>query len=596
MKPKLFAPKDQRALMAVALGKQPADLIVVNGQIFNVYTGEVTTGQSICVKDQWIACVTEDVNTCKGSDTQMIDADGMTVIPGLIDGHTHLANYCSSTEFMRYVIPDGTTCLVTETLETAYPAFGMDCIIDFIESYQNQPVKVFYTAPMMISPSQNMEKLSEQGLDTLLKRPDVLGLGEVYWQALLLEPETVLPVINKALALGKTVEGHSAGAKNQKLAAYVGTGVSSCHEPIDLAQVLERLRMGLYVMVREGGVRKDLEAVSKLMNMDIDLRRLVLVTDSVTPEFLKEKGYMGHVVQKAIDLGFRPVDAIRMATLNVAEHFGIDHLVGGIAPGRYADLCIVPDVGQIKPKWVISNGKVIAGNGTGLACPRDHVYSNKSLSTVKLKKIFSEADFNIPVNTDATQVQVRIIDKISPLVTREKTAAMPIIDGLVQMDVENDIIKIAAIDRVNPLNRCFVGLVSGMGIKQGAIASSAPWDTRDIIVIGADETDMALAVNRIGQLQGGTLFASRGSVLAEVPMPIMGLMSDLPVEETAERMKQVNQAARAAGCVFDDPILSLVTMTSAAIPYLRICEQGLFNLKNGKIVDHIFLETNQPPL
>ncbi len=582
-----FALENQKALMAVSLGKKPADLIVANGRILNVYTGELTTGGSICVTDQWIACVTEDVSACRGPDTRIIDAEGMTVIPGLIDGHTHLANYVSSKEFMKQVIPDGTTCLVTETLETAYPAAGTACILDFIESYQNQPVKVFFTVPMMVSPGQHFLKKSDQDLDLLLHRDDVLGLGEVYWQALLLEPDTVLPLISRVLVLGKTVEGHSAGAKNRKLAAYAGAGVSSCHEPIDLTQALERLRMGMYVMAREGGVRKDLTAISTIRNMDVDLRRMILVTDSVTPEFLMEKGYMSHVVQKAIDLGFRPVDAIRMATLNVAEHFGIDHLVGGIAPGRFADLCIVPDIRQITPKWVISSGKVVAGNGQCLAAPRDHVYSEKSLSTVTLNQAFSAADFTIPVNSDAEQVQVRIIDKISPLVTREKTAVLPVIDGLVQMDIENDIIKIAAIDRVDPSNPRFVGLVSGMGLKRGAIASSAPWDTGDIIVIGADEADMALAVNRIGQLQGGTLFTSGGNIVAELPMPIMGLMSDLPVEAIAERMKQVNQAARAAGCVFDDPVLSLVTMTSSAIPYVRICEQGLFNLKNGNIYDHL---------
>jgi len=592
MKSKLFVHKNQRALMNVALGVQPADLIIANSQMFNVYTGEVIADQSICVKDQWIACVTEDSSMCCGPDTQVIDANGMTVLPGLIDGHTHLANYFSSKEFLRHVIPDGTTCLITETLETAYPVSGIDCVIDFIESYQDQPIKVFNMAPMMISPSKKMDRISEEALEIILKRDDVLGLGEVYWQALLLEPETVLPMMNRALSLGKTVEGHSAGAKKGKLAAYAGTGVSSCHEPIDVAQALERLRMGFYVMAREGGVRKDLEAISKLKDMEVDLRRLILVTDSVTPEFLLEKGYMGYVVQKAIDLGFNPVDAIRMATLNVAEHFGIDHLVGGIAPGRFADLCIVPDIGQIKPKWVISSGMVVAENGRCLIPPRDHVYSKKSLHTVNLHKEFSETDFNITTDKDIGEVEVRIIEKISPLVTREKVAAMPIIQGHIQMDVENDIIKIAAIDRVDSSNRCFVGLISGMGIKQGAIASSASWDTRDIIVIGADEIDMALAVNRIGQLQGGTLFVSKGRIIAELPMPIMGLMSDLPVEKVAERMKQVNQATRAIGCVFDDAILSLVTMTSAAIPYLRICEEGLFNLKNGEtsglffVLDH----------
>lgn len=581
MKKKLFFNQNQKALMDVAVGIQKADLVVSNCRILNVYTGEIIDDQSICIKDKWIACISPDAETRTGPDTQVIDANGMTVIPGLIDGHTHLGNYFSPTQFLPYAIAGGTTCMVTETTE-AYPVAGIDGVMDFIESYQDQPVKVFNTAPVMVSISKDTNGIPEEELEIILKRDDVLGLGEVYWQSMLQYPDNILPLMNRALALGKTVEGHSAGAKGEKLAAYVGTGVSSCHEPITMDQALERLRMGLYVMAREGGVREDLEAISMIKDMGVDLRRLILVTDGVSPDFLMKNGTLEYVLQKAINLGFDPVDAVRMVTLNVAEHFGIDHMVGGIAPGRFADLCIIPDIRTIKPAWVISNGNVIARDGKCKILPRAHTYSNKSLNSVNLKKTFSKTDFQISAPAGVKQADVRIIEKITQLVTKEQILSMAVVDNQIRVNLEKDIIKIAAVDRVNASNQCFTGLVSGVGMKQGAIAASAPWDTRDITVMGADESDMALAVNRIGELQGGAVVCAEGRVLAELPMPIMGIMSDLSIEQIAKRTKQVNQAAKEMGVIFEDPILSLITITSPAIPYLKICEEGLVNLKQGK--------------
>ncbi|MBU1340919.1 MAG: amidohydrolase family protein, partial [Proteobacteria bacterium] len=411
MRKKLFCRQHQKELINVAAGIQKADLVISNCRILNVYTKELIDDHSICIKDKWIACVSRDAKSRTGPDTKTIDADQMTVIPGLIDGHTHLANYFSAKEFLPYAIAGGVTCLVTETLE-AYPVAGLKGVIDFIESYQNQPVKVFSTAPVMISPSKKTSGIPEEELEILLKREDVLGLGEVYWQSVLQNPHALLPLMNRALASGKTVEGHSAGAKEEKLAAYVGTGVSSCHEPINMDQALERLRMGLYVMVREGGVRKDLEAISTIKDQGVDLRRLVLVTDSVSPEFLIKNGNLEYVAQKAIDLGFDPMDVIRMVTLNVAEHFGIDPVVGGIAPGHFADLCIIPDIRKICPSWVISNGKVVARDGKCKIFPRIHDYSKESLNTVNLTRTFSREDFKILAPFGAKKIDVRIIDKL----------------------------------------------------------------------------------------------------------------------------------------------------------------------------------------
>ena len=581
MKRKLFYNTSQKELMDVAAGIQKADLVVSNCRILNVYTREILDDHSIYIKDKWIACISRDDVKRKGKATQVVDAEGMVVIPGLIDGHTHLANYFNAKEFLSYAIAGGTTCLVTETLE-AYSVGGLEGVIDFIESYQDQPVKVFNTAPVMVSPSKKTNGISEDDLEKLLKRDDVLGLGEVYWQATFQEPESILPLMTRALSMGKIVEGHSAGASRGKLAAYVGSGVSSCHEPITMDQALERLRLGLYVMVREGGVRKDLEAISKIKDQEVDLRRMVLVTDSVSPEFLIKNGTLEHVLQKAINLGFDPVDAIRMVTLNVAEHFGIDNLIGGIAPGRFADLCIIPDIQKINPAWVISNGNVIARNGKCIISPRNHEYSKKSLNSINLKKIFRKDDFKISAPLGIKKIDVRVIEKISMLVTKEKIISMEVHEGQILGNVEKDIIKIAAVDRVNESNQCFTGLISGVGMKNGAIATSSSWDTGDITVMGAKEEDMALAVNRIKDIKGGVVVCAGGKVLAELLMPILGIMSDLSMDETARRTKQVNQSANGLGIIFKDPILSLSTMTSAAIPFLKMSEEGLYNLKDGK--------------
>jgi adenine deaminase len=238
-----------------------------------------------------------------------------------------------------------------------------------IDSLQNQPIKCLCTAPAMVSISHKAREMPLGDLNALLERGDVLGLGESYWQGLL-QALTLSCRFKAALQSGKLLEGHSAGASEKKLNAYIAAGISSCHEPIKALEVLARLRLGLHVMVREGSIRRDLEDIANIQTMGVDLRRLILVTDGVHPLELLEKGYMEYVVQKAIDYGFNPVTAIQMASLNVAEHFNLDQVIGGIAPGRLADMAVIPDIKTIKAETVISNGIVIAQDGT-FACPRD---------------------------------------------------------------------------------------------------------------------------------------------------------------------------------------------------------------------------------
>jgi len=576
--------RDSKTLMQVALGQEEADLAIVNAKLVNVYTGELIENCAISIKGKWIAYVGGDPKNTIGPKTKVIDAQGKTVIPGLIDGHTHLAWLFPIEEFLKYALKGGTTTVITETLEI-FPVAGYEGLLDLLESFRNQPIKILATAPTVISICRTTRGVSEEMLQKLLDRDDIVGLGESYWQAVLQKPDQLQPLFKQTLLAGKTLEGHSAGASEKKLTAYIANGISSCHEPINADQVLQRLRLGLHIMIREGAVRKDLEEIAKITKQGIDFRRLILVSDTITAMDLMENGYMESIVQKAIDCGFEPITAIQMATLNVAEHFSLDALIGGIAPGRYADLAIIPDITTIKAQMVISNGRIIAENGKLLASPRKHTFAKESLQTIKLPRELESSDFIIKAPGDVKEIQVCVINMVTDLVTSEITVNCPVTDGKLSVDIDKDIIKIAAIDRTHNAGKLFAGLIQGFGLKSGAIACSAAWDGSDIIVVGADDADMAFVVNRIRQMQGGVVVSKNGKILAELALPVFGLISDLPLGALVQRLKGVFKAASDLGVPFPNPLLSLLTLTGAAIPYLRICEEGLVNLKDGKNVN-----------
>ncbi len=572
-----------KQLMNVALGREQADLAVVNARLMNVYTGEILEGQAVSVKDKWIAYVGDDPDATIGAGTTVIDASGKTIIPGLIDGHIHLSHFHPA-EFLQYAIKSGTTTIVGDTMEV-YPMGGYDGVLDYLEAYGNQPVKIYSAVAAMVSISRTCHAIPRRILRKLLKRDDIIALGESYWQSLIQNPDPLLPLYEETLRAGKTVEGHSAGAGGKKLMAYVAAGVSSCHEPITASEVLERLRLGIHVMIREGHIRRDLEAISRIKDAGVQTRRLTIVTDGVDPEGLMEDGYMDFVVQKAIDRGFDPVAAVQMATLNVAEHFSLSGLIGGIAPGRYADMLIIPDEKTIKPEYVISNGRVVAREGKILIPPRHHTFTEKSMHSVRLPRLLKAADFRIAAPAGSSRVTVRVIDQVTELVTAEMLADLPVSGGEIKADPDRDIIKVAAIDRTHRPGRKFVGLVRGFHLRSGAMASSGAWDTSDIVVAGVNDADMAAAVNRIRELQGGMVVCEGGNVVAELPMPILGVISELSMEVLAQKTKGLKNAVARLGVTFASPFLTLVTLTGAAIPYLRICEEGLVNLKDGKTVE-----------
>ena len=575
-------------LIKVALGEAEADLAIVNGSIVNVYTGEVLTGDTVLIKGNKIAYVGKDADKSIGASTRVIDAAGKTLIPGLIDGHTHIDCEYPASELVRYAMKGGTTTIITETSNIAFP-LGYQGVVEFLRTIQNQPVKIFITiSPMVtISPSSEEHAITVDELRKLLRRKEVIGLGESYWAPVIEGDQRVLALITEALKAGKIVDGHSSGARGKKLQAYVTTGISSCHEPITADEVVERLRLGLFVLIREGEIRRDLEAIAPIKDENITFSRLAISTDGIGPWQLTTDGYMEFVVQKAIDLGFDPILAIQMATINVARRFGMDDFVGGIAPGKDADIVIIPDIRTIRAEYVISNGQVVAKNGQLLVEPRKHNYSKSVQNSIHLPRNFAADDFAIHVESTHSQVKVRVLDQATNLVATEALIDMPVSNGQLQPDTSKDIVKVAAIDRTHLPGKTFVGLIRGIGLKHGAIATSASWDASDIIVVGTSDADMAQAVNRIRELNGGIVVCAGNRILTEISLPVGGIIPTEPMETVSRKLHAIQQAATKLGCTSPDIRLTIATLPSAAIAHLRICAHGLFNLRQNKFVDLI---------
>lgn len=571
-----------RTLMDTALGRLPADLLVENATVLNVFTGELLPRQTIAVKAGHFAAVGTDLTLARGPETTVIDAAGQIAIPGLVDGHTHQASRLLPETLLDAVLTSGTTTIITELEGMAYVG-GAEGIRVFLDALRDQPIKVFATLPPMASLHPILEEraptLAEA--EQLLARDDVVGLGEIPWANLLRDAPRLLDLVALARQLGKQAEGHSAGARGARLQAYFASGISSCHEPITPDEARERLRLGVHTMIRHGGVRRDIDNVAPLWAEPLDWRRLILVTDSVDARRLLAAGYLDAVIQRAIDTGLDPVRAIQAATLNVAEHFRLDHRLGAIAPGREADLALVPDLRTIRPTLVLSRGQVIARNGQPLVRARRHQYPPWLYRTVRLPAVTTEW-FRLPIGQGTERLRALAFGE--GLVTAETWVEVAVDDGAMALAPGVDLAKLVCIERQSETPRRFVGLAQGFGLRAGAYATTSGWDAACITAIGADDADLALAVNRVRELQGGLVVSAGGRVLAECATPVGAIWSEAPAGAVAAAEERAEQALRALGVRHPRPLLALDILTTGAIPHLRLTPLGYVRLRDGALL------------
>lgn len=577
-----------KRLSRVAMGSEPAEVILNNGKVLNVYTGEVLEGQQVVVAGGRIAYSGPPGEFPTGPDTGVIDVDGQVIVPGFIDGHIHMDAWMRAGEFIRMSLPGGTTTVITDCGASA-SAMGADGVKALLGQFRNQPQRFFLVAPAityLCSDRGNGKKaIDAGGMIDLLDLPELVGLGEVYWPHILNgnTDKDLLDIIGAAVVRGKTVEGHGAGAKKQKLAAMAAHGVDACHEPITADEVRERLRIGLATMIREGSVRRELqEVIGPLAGMGLDLRRAILVSDGLWPNELMRLGHMDHIVQKAIDLGLDPVQAIRMATLNVAEHFQLDADLGGIAPGKCADLVVIPDLRTIRAQLVMCKGKLVAREGRLTVSPAKEEYPPGAYRCVNLPPITPES---FRVSAGGPEVVVRAIEMVTFIVNREIELTLQVVGGEAVTGETGDVIKLAVLERHEGSGSKSLGFLKGTGLSRGAIATSFSFDENNLVVMGADDRDMAAAVNRVRELNGGVVYCCQGRVVEEIAMPIFGVVSEFTGPEVASRIESLERVLKEAGWVHENPLLTLFTITFTAIPSIRLIARGYWLAKENRVVD-----------
>jgi adenine deaminase len=504
----------------------------------------------------------------------IIDAGGMVLLPGLIDGHTHtVSNRYHIEEFIRHVIPTGVTTVITETIELA-TIVGKDGIEYFVRGLEGQPIRFYYTvAPLCgLTSEEEINAPTNEELLVFLKDPKCLGVGEIYWGNIFLkgkQGERLKELTSMALEMGKLVEGHTAGATGRKLQAYTDLGVSSCHEPINDKEVLDRLRLGYWVMIREGGIRKEIEGVKRIFKKKIDFRKIALSTDGVYPEGLLTDGYLDGSLRSVLKLGVPPKLAYQMVTINVAEHFRLDHLIGSLSPGKMADILIIPSPGDFLPQWVICDGRIIYRDGKSLAEPQKVFFPDTMFDTVKTQS------FSFP--SLPKKGKVRAMELVTGLVTKEK------IINLEDSEESKDVMMILALDRLGS-GKAFMGFLKGLGLQRGAYGTTMAWDTIDMFAVGCDTQSMETVIGRLQEIRGGGVYAIGKEVVSEFPAPLCGILSSKPMEVVCEEVKKLEESLRINGVKWEKPTLTVDTLGTAAIPHLRINHNGYVNLKDRKIL------------
>jgi len=574
-------------LMAVAASRRPAEKIIRNVNLVNVHLPRIEEDVSLALAQGRIAAVGKDLDRLAGPKTEIIDGRDRLVLPGLIDAHTHLDSIFSVREFAALALLSGHTTAVSETAMIANAA-GRAGVEAFMAEASDLPFRVFFLAPPLVPPFPRLE--TSAGLDLadfkrILKRRDVLGVGETYWRpALDLEPRTTRRFA-AAQALGKTLEGHAAGARNLNLQAYRAGGVSSCHEATTPEEVMERLALGLTVLIREGYIRSELPAMAPLARRrDLDTRRLVLVTDLASPEMLLHSGVMIELVRRAAAVGFDPLQAVQMATLNPADYFGLTAL-GRLDPGALADLVLVDDLKTLKVETVLADGRVVAHQGLLTVALPEPAYPPDLYRSFQLDKV-DPKDFRLTAPPGTTKA--RAVAVASETITREALVDIKASRGRVAADPERDLVKIAVFNKHESRPTGRIGLAAGLGLKAGAVAASLLWDTNNILCAGVTDREMALAVNRLLELRGGLVVVRGQRVLAEMPLPVGGVISDKPLSDIFREWAAVEEAIHALGSRLSRPFLTFQTFCFTGLPFLRLTDKGLVDVRQGRLVD-IFL-------
>jgi adenine deaminase len=565
---------EMKDLLPPARGDAPADLLLKNGRIVNVFSGQIEEG-NVAITGERIAGI-GDYSQAK----TVIDLEGRYLAPGFIDGHTHLESTMLDVgEYARAVVAHGTTAVVTDLHEIANVS-GLAGIRYIMEQAIHLPLELFLMAPSCV-PATHLETagavLGVEEIRQLLEWPNCLGLGEVMnYPGVIFGDPTMLAKI--ALAQGKIIDGHAPGLSGHKLNAYLATGIMSDHESVTYAEGKEKLERGMMLMIREGASEKNLEALLPLVTDQTYTRCCFVVDDRSSVDLLKD-GDIDAVVRKAIRLGLEPLRAIQLATINTARYFRLAGL-GAVAPGYLADLIVLDDLSALKINTVFYRGKRVAQDGQALFAA-EACHDQTLMHSIRIKP------FDVMALKLAAKNETCPVIEVAPgqIITGSRNVKMKLIGGFVESDPSRDILKLVVVERHNATGRIGRGLVSGFGLKQGALASSIAHDSHNIVAVGTNDADIHAAVNAIEAMQGGLVAVSEGRVLASLAAPIAGLLSTQPMEKVADEMETLESRARDLGCDLPAPFATLSFLALPVIPSLRLTDLGLVDVNAFKLIE-----------
>lgn len=578
-------------LIQVALGKKPADIVIKNGKLVNVITHEVYETE-IAIANGKIASIGPLPAGAVGEKTQIIDAEGMYLAPGFLDAHIHIeSSMLSYTEFAKMVVKHGTTAVATDLMEVTIVS-GIEGMKEVLAESKRTPVKLYYPIPAFMEENgiqTTGSTLHTEMIDDLIKLPEAVGLAEVLAPPILAESPVSAHMLELAKKYHKSAEGHAPALLGESLNAYVSAGVTSDHESTYKEEALAKLRMGLHVLMREGSASTDLRPCLKAITEEhVDTRYCSMVSDDIDALHISRKGHLDNKVRIAVEAGVDPVTAIQMVTINPAENFHVQDQVGSITPGKIADIVFLSSLEKCQVERVIANGElVVDGRKLTKQLPAPN-YSDLLKGTVKLSHKITGDDLVLKVADGHKTAKVHVIGAShDTLLTDALEADLPVVDGVVQPDVDNDVLRIACVERYGKNGSIGKSFIKNFGLKSGAIAISVGHDHHNISVVGSDPDDMAAAVNRIAELQGGLVLVKDGKVLSEIPLPICGLLSDLDGEVVADKLEEMIAILRTLGCEVPSPNITLSFITLIFIPCFGITDQGLFDVREFKIIDPV---------
>lgn len=575
-----------KVLSAVAMGRQEADTVIINAKLINVCTKEIIPNTDVAISKGRIALV-KDAKHCIGEDTKVIDAAGKYIAPGFLDGHIHVeSSMMSVSEYAKAVVPHGTTGIYMDPHEICN-VLGMDGVKYMIEDGKNTPLKNMVTMPSCVPAVPGFEDtgayIGPKEVAESMSWPDVVGLGEMMnFPGILNSSDHAHDIVGETLKANKTVTGHySIPDTGNGLQAYIASGVRCCHESTRKEDALEKMRLGMYAMIREGSAWHDLKEVIRCITEEkVDSRFAVLVSDDTHPHTLLHDGHLDHIVRRAMEEGVDAVTAIQMVTINCAQCFHMDHEIGSITPGKCADIVFIDDLESMHISMVMIDGHVVAKDGAMTIELPKYTFPDKALHTMHIKEDITRDSFRIPTNKK-DHVDIRVMEIIPERVGNyERHMRLPVVGGEIKADITQDVLKAVVFERHHETGTKGYGFVKGFGIKKGAMASTVAHDAHNLLVVGTNDEDMAVVANALKESGGGMAVAMDGKLLGIVPLPIAGLMSNKSVEEMAECVGHLDDCWKEIGCTLVSPFMTMALLNLACLPELRLTNKGLVDCVN----------------